>query len=532
MPGKRLQRAAHQKNCGVCGMRVVFINPTNYIYSYGLRCLVSYIESRGHSVKIIFMPIAPLGEYVRPQIRYNYPAAVYKALDEHLAEADVAGLSFVTNFFGQARFISRHIKDRFPDLPVVWGGIHATGLPEKSLEYCDIVCAGEGETGFAELLDRMDRGDDISTCPNMWMHRDGRIVSNPPAPMIQDLDACPFPFFDSSREFLSVQDGIAPIDEDLRRLSMVFPAEYFKLPSENAYMGMTLSSRGCPYHCTYCCNNLLLLLYRDDGAKLLRRRSAAVVVDELVEIKRKMPFVSFIALMDDDFCATRTGYIREFATLYKQKIGLPFKCNATPASVTREKIDILKDAGLISVEMGIQSASERINREIYKRRFDKEKFLSAARLIRQAGVNTCYDVILDNPFETVAEKVETIRYLGEVPKPCILSCFSLTFFPGTEMYHMAKNAGLIQDEEEEIFNKKNITVYIEKEPYIKFLMMNAASTRFDADRRPWTRGILRALTSKPALFLLNRRYFGNVVWPALSALLRCAKKLKTIGESR
>lgn len=505
-------------------MKVVFINPTNFIFAYGLRCLVSYIERNGHDVKMIFMPVEPLGEHTRPQIQYQYPPAVYKALDEHLQAADIVGVSFVSNFFGQARFISQRIKKNFPALPLVWGGIHATALPEQALEYCDSVCVGEGEAAFSALLDNMAQGLGVDSCRYLWTKRNGATIPGAPSPLIQDLDSCPFPFFDTSREFVRVGDTLAPMDNDLLKKGLYFPGAYFKLPPGNMYM--TMSSRGCPNRCAYCCNNLLSSLYRESGSKVLRRRSPSIVVDEIAQALHKVPNVTFIAMLDDDFLATTPSYIEEFSQLYKQQINLPFKCNMTPVSATAEKIASLRAAGLISAEMGIQSASDRVNRDIFRRRFDKNKFIEAARIIRSANLIACYDVILDNPFETVQETIETILFLGQVPKPFILSGFSLTFFPGTEIYKMAKDAGFITDEETQIYNKKNNIVYENKDPYIKFLVLNAASARCDFDRRPWTRKLLLAMTSRPALLILNRPYFGRILWPLLSAILKTPSKLK------
>ena len=193
------------------------------------------------------------------------------------------------------------------------------------------------------------------------------------------------------------------------------------------------SSRGCPFSCSYCCNSFLSKLYE---TKRIRRRSPHNVIAELRSEVGKFPELILINIHDDCFLAHSREWHQEFVKDYKKWINRPFIVRSTPLHLTEEKIKILKEAGLAWVTMGLQSGSERINREVYCRNVPNEKFIDATRLAKQYGVSGYYDVILDNPFEEERDVVETLTVLGKIPKPFQLQLFTLTFYQGTDLYRM------------------------------------------------------------------------------------------------
>ena len=75
---------------------------------------------------------------------------------------------------------------------------------------------------------------------------------------------------------------------------------------------------------------------------------------------------------------------------------------------------------------GLASGSDRVCREVYNRKLLRKDFLEATRLVKEFRLVGLYDVILDNPFETHSEKMETVRALMEIPKPFLAEFFSLT----------------------------------------------------------------------------------------------------------
>jgi len=246
------------------------------------------------------------------------------------------------------------------------------------------------------------------------------------------------------------------------------------------------------------------------------------IIEELQAMLIKMPFINVIEFFDDDFICTNPETISEFAELYKKHINLPFRCNFRPDSVTEEKISILVDAGLISAEMGLQSASKRTNK-LYKRHFNKKKFLEAANIInKHEEISAHYDLIVDNPMENNDDLQETLRFLAELPVPFQLPTYSLTFFPGTQLYKFARENNLFRNEEKDIFNKKNYVVYEYKQPYIKFLFIYI---RLVGCKQPIKKSIFLFLTSKIALTVFGSKLF-NGFWITIIFAKRVFSKLK------
>jgi radical SAM superfamily enzyme YgiQ (UPF0313 family) len=125
--------------------------------------------------------------------------------------------------------------------------------------------------------------------------------------------------------------------------------------------------------------------------------------------------------------------------MYKERINKPFVIRCIPTYINEEKIKYLKDCGLAWITLGLQSGSDRVCRDIYNRKSLKADFLQAAEMIKQHNLAAFYDVILDNPFETTEDKLETVQTLMETPRPFYTQFFSLSLYLGTELYERAQS---------------------------------------------------------------------------------------------
>lgn len=477
-------------------MKIAFIDPTESIVNYGLRTMASYIISNGHNAELIFLP--------RKEINNNidYPDSIYDDLFKLILDADIVGISFVSNYIGQAKFLTKKIKGQTSKL-VIWGGIHTMAKPLESLEYADMICLGEGEEALLTLLNKMESGTDYTTTPNFWFKIGGNIIKNEVMPLIHDLDKYPLPIHDLKNEYIAESGKIRRIvEEDLIKLTLM-PGDYYGKKNHKFHTYIILSSRGCPHHCAFCGNNIWNNLYKGKG-KLIRHRSNRHIINELEHIIRQFPFYDFIEFLDDNFLCNKLSIIREFATLYKSKINLPFRCNFSPDSITEEKISILADAGLACVEIGLQSASQRINKDIYQRHFDRDKFITAANIVNKHNtICSNFDIIFDNPYESYRDVSDTLRFIAKLPMPFRLSTCSLTFFPGSELYAKAKKENILKNETTEIYNKSNCHLYENKDSYIKFLLFFLRLTK-KLGIMPYPIFIL--LTSEPIMKIFNSTY--------------------------
>jgi radical SAM superfamily enzyme YgiQ (UPF0313 family) len=159
-----------------------------------------------------------------------------------------------------------------------------------------------------------------------------------------------------------------------------------------------------------------------------------------------LPFIKHISLNDDDLLGRSVSELEAIAAFLNHDLGVDFNINATPHHVTREKIEALAKHGLGQVAMGIQTGSNRILKNVYKRPVYRKDILAAAHILSEfssRGVSANYGFILDNPYETCDDWRESLQLLFDLPKPKAFMLYSLAFFPGTVLAKRAIEDGYI-----------------------------------------------------------------------------------------
>lgn len=433
---------------------IALLAPTPHdLSAFGVRSLSSYLKSKGHRVRIVFFPgsiglLKEGGGFV-----YSYPERVVEQAMDLCRGFDLVGVSFFTNYFDRAVQLTRAVRERLC-IPVVWGGIHATCKPREALSQADFVCVGEGEEALDELLTALAAGAATTAIPGVWARRGDEIVDNGARPLIADLDSLPLFDFSHQDHFLFAPERGAIIPMDDEAFFHVLPrVPYFGHALIPVYRTMT--DRGCPHHCAYCNVPTVKRLFAGGPTPYFRSRSVAHVMDELRRTTARHPFIKGIQLFDDTFFSRPLSWLREFAAAYKAEIGLPLYCQASPTTLSAEKLDLLIEAGLVYVEMGVQTGSARI-RKIFDRAESNDKILAGARLINDRLPRLLppdYHVIIESPWETPDDLLDTVRLLHAIPKPFGLAISSLVFFPETELYKKALAEGLIADETADIYRK-------------------------------------------------------------------------------
>jgi radical SAM superfamily enzyme YgiQ (UPF0313 family) len=321
------------------------------------------------------------------------------------------------------------IKAAIPAALVVFGGIHATVDFEDCLQQGDVVVRGEGEIAFLDIVRRVACGENIDGAPGTCIKRNGHYVENPPAPLVDDLDTLPFPRHLPPEMYIVHHGQVLPMDRPLF-------TEYARYGGR--FLNIT-TTRGCPFACTYCCNSAYRKLYPKWA---IRSRSVANVIEELVSEKSAHPDLITVNIQDDCFLANSPEWLSDFADEYKAQVGIPFILRTTPAHVRHEVLVPLKQAGLAWIMLGLQSGSDRVNREVYRRPVTRSRFLEATRIIHEAGICAVYDVILDNPYETESDILETLETVLSIPRPFQFQIFSLRFYKGTELQQRLVRDGI------------------------------------------------------------------------------------------
>lgn len=444
-------------------MRVVLISPYGGIANFGLRYLAAYLKRKNHQVKLIFLPrrLGCRGDFDETSSSYN--EQILTDICHFCENAHLVGISVMTNYFFKAAELTKFLKGKVKAL-VVWGGIHPTVEPEECLEYADAVCLGEGEKAILELVEKLKIGRNWQKTANFWFKNGNKVIKNSVRPLIQNLDELPFPDYELNNHYILDKDRIIRLNKKLleQYLPHITTKEGLRLTAYPIFI-----TRGCPHACSYCCNNALRRLYR--GQKYIRRRRVKNIMEELEAVIRKFPFIKSIRIEDDSFLVASNTEIIKFAKAYKKKINLPFICLSSPVNITEEKIKWLVAAGLIGIQMGIQSGSDVLNKNIFNRPITAKKVLASAKIINKYQdklVPPRYDIITDNPFEKEKDLIKTIKLLAKIPGKYILNFYSLVFYPGTAIFKKAVARGLIKSKKEAYF-KDWLRI---KMSYLKFLI--------------------------------------------------------------
>jgi len=328
---------------------------------------------------------------------------------------DVVGVSVMTPMLKEALYASR-VARQAPSRPLVlWGGPHPTVLPEESLAYdcVDAIALGEAEETMRELVKQNGNPQDIA---GLWFKREGEVVYNPPRPPIHDLGALPHPARDL-------------VDMD------AYARAWYSLTAASPTLRGTsvIASRGCPYSCTYCQPTLQKLFGRR-----MRRRPVGHVIDELHELRNRYRLDAF--MLEDDTFIAHHDWALEFAQSLATS-GLDFKwgCNVRADLIVRSPhlLAEMVRAGLVQINMGIESGSQRILDDIYSKGITVEQVREASTIAKELGLRVGGYFMLGAPSETRAEVWQTIEYAARMPID--EAAFNITTpLPGTTLWERSK----------------------------------------------------------------------------------------------
>jgi radical SAM superfamily enzyme YgiQ (UPF0313 family) len=204
---------------------------------------------------------------------------------------------------------------------------------------------------------------------------------------------------------------------------------------------MMITTRGCPFNCGYCANAYTMKVF----GKKIRKRSVENCIEEL-KLMKKDPYVLYINFEDDWFFSHDSEWMKEFSEEYRKHINLPFMVRVFPGVLDKEKLFMLRDAGLSLVIMGVQTGSDHVNFEIYNRKVRFSSVMEAAEIISESKVAPYYEMIVDNPYETEEDEMESIKAMARLRRPYTISLAHLTFFPGTLLTERVLNDKIVDPE--------------------------------------------------------------------------------------
>ena len=388
---------------------------------------------------------------------------------------DVLGYSVYTGSQLYYRDLNQRIRAAV-DAVSVFGGPHPTYFPEFVQEPgVDAVCLGEGEEAILDLVEALEAGRPLTGIQNWWFKDPGgEVERNPVRRPPDDLDRLPFP----DRELLFETDDY----------------------TRQAGIKHFITSRGCPYDCSYCFNHALAELYSGKGRRL-RQMSVERVIEEVKGVQARYP-LQFVVFLDDLFIVF-ADWLRELAEEFPRQVGLPFFCNVRANLVTPEKVGLLKEAGCASVGMGLETGDAALRNQILNRNLSDEQIIEASRLIREAGIQLLTTNMLGLPGGTLAHDFETLA-LNHACQPAYANAFLYQPYPRTELGEYAREGGFVEGSVDDI------------------------------DPSAWERSVLRfsSAAEKRQIENFNKLFALAVEWPWLTGLVRRLIKLPPNGAQR
>jgi len=318
------------------------------------------------------------------------------------------------------------------DAPVLLGGPHPTTLPEESIvkPFVDAVVRSEGEATWLELLSLFEQGRSISDLPIpsseshiqnpiagiTYQTEDGTVASTPDRPPIPagDLDAMPHPAWHLFK--LERYTNLQPTVDQVDGLSLPI-----------------LTSRGCPYRCTYC---------SQIGPRRWRARSADSVLAEWRWLVQEQGAAE-IGVLDDSFNIDRKRVLDICQRLVDESLNhVPWiMINGIRANLADEEVlGAMKRAGCIRAAFGVESGNQAILDSVVDKQLTLDQVRGAFKAAQTVGMETIGFFIIGLPGETEETMDDTIRFACELD-PVVANFSIATPFPGTQMYEMVKAQG-------------------------------------------------------------------------------------------
>ncbi len=394
-------------------MKVLMINPPYNSSKYkfiglvapplGIAYIAAVLEADGVQVKIIDAPAVDMD---------------YETIQKEVIgfQPDIVAITSVTPTFPSALKVAQMSKKAHPGGLVVLGGYHPTFTYQELLKYdfIDVVVRGEGEYSMLELVQTLEKEGDLNRVKGIATKK----FTTPLRPVIDDLDSIPFP----ARHLLPM--------EDYKIMNM-------KLP-----IGTLISGRGCPYQCSFCASSAM------HGQKL-RLRSSGSVVDEMEHMVNDHN-AEMLAFMDDTFCLNKKRINQICDEIKERKFDNYWGCTARVDTISEELLKKMKDAGCITLFLGVESADQQSLNEVNKN-ITISKIKKTFELTKKLGVRTIASVVLGMPGDTRKSIENTIKFVKKLEPN--YAVFSLaTPYPGTDFYMKSKDERLIKTTDWSKFN--------------------------------------------------------------------------------
>jgi anaerobic magnesium-protoporphyrin IX monomethyl ester cyclase len=396
-------------------MNILFIKTSIGTSDYscfdaGIGSMTALLIQAGHKVRLFYLDDWSSFERLIERINIFKP--------------DILAYSATASSFIPLVEISKRLRQKFPKIKQVCGGVHITLCPEDfyNAKSLDAICIGEGEYVFLDFIKRLNKNSyNWLHTKGFWTRKGSKIYKNPPSSIILDLEALPIP----DREIFS-NEGI-----------LHFPRNGGSEPNRRGLE--FIFTRGCPFNCSYCSNHALHNFYGKWYVRRISPEKAIAEIKAVIEIYH----YDFFRFHDDTFTADHR-WLNQFLTLYKKQIHIPFSCNIRVDTCSEELLNKMKDAGCNEITIGLESGDQFIRSSILKRMMTNQQIIKTFQWAKDIGIKTFAFIMIGFPEEKPNNFLNTIKLTAQIePDSYVLYIFYP--YPGTELYNVCiKNSYIVK----------------------------------------------------------------------------------------
>ncbi|MBI4863816.1 MAG: cobalamin B12-binding domain-containing protein [Candidatus Riflebacteria bacterium] len=376
--------------------------------------LATFARHKGFSVQLIDANALGLGpEQVAEQVQTLDPCLTAVVVFGHQPSAS-------TQNMGAARLLCEALKARRPSGKIILLGGHVSALPRRTLEEecADFVCEGEGPYTLEKLLSALAGGESrLDEVPGLWYRNDGAIRSNPPAPLVNDLD----------RELNGVAWDLLPMDRYRAHNWHCFGHLDRRTPYASIY-----TSLGCPFKCVFCCINAPF------GKPTYRLRDPRSVLAE-IDLLVSRYGVRNLKILDEMFVLNLNHVQAICDGIVERRFDLNIWAYARVDTVKPRFLQMLKKAGVNWLALGIESGSSLV-RDGARKSFDRTDCLRVVRQIQDAGIHVIGNYIFGLPDDTLETMQQTLDLAQELNCE-MANLYVAMAYPGSQLYALAVQEG-------------------------------------------------------------------------------------------